>query len=148
MRASDVLLGEHAAIERVVGAMRRRVNLVEGGAVLDPHDVDEHIHFLRSYVDRTHCRREEDILFHHLGSRPMTLQHRAWLEEAVDEHELVRRAKSASRAELMQADGTLLLIPLEENRVFSRDSDGSWLLWELPPELSLMPCAGQDRRRT
>lgn len=60
------------------------------------------------------------------------------------EHELVRGIQIAQRVETMAAGGTRLLVPLRDNRVFSRDADDEWALWELPPELGLGPCIGGD----
>jgi len=94
MQASDPLVAEHRVIEKVVRAMRDSLELTAAGGDIAPSDIDEYVDFLRAYADRTHYRKEEDILFHHLGSRPLSLQHRALLEELIDEHELTRELTS------------------------------------------------------
>ena len=91
MQASDPLVAEHRVIEKVVGAMRDRLELAATGGGIDPCDVDEWVGFLRAYADGAHYRKEEEILFHHLGSRPLSLEHRVWLEELIDEHEFTRQ---------------------------------------------------------
>ncbi len=100
MEARGPLMVEHRVIEKVVGAMQVQLDAISAGGRVDRPAIDDMVDFLRTYADRTHHGKEEDILFHHLSSRPLTLQHRVWLEELMDEHALSRQ----TTAELADAN--------------------------------------------
>jgi hemerythrin-like domain-containing protein len=86
------LMVEHRVIEQVIGAMKHQLERIRSGAAVEVHTIEECVDFLRVYADRTHHGKEEEILFHRLGSRPLTLDHRVLLEELIDEHGITRQA--------------------------------------------------------
>jgi hemerythrin-like domain-containing protein len=86
MQARGPLMVEHRVIERVVGVLQVQLDGIAVGGRVDTRVIDDCIDFLRVYADRTHHGKEEDILFRHLSSRPLTLEHRVMLEELLDEH--------------------------------------------------------------
>lgn len=90
MQARGPLMVEHRVIEKVIDAMRVQLDVIWVGGAVDRRTIEDTVDFLRIYADRTHHGKEEDIFFRHLGSRPLTLQHRVWLEELMDEHALSR----------------------------------------------------------
>ena len=90
MQARGPLMVEHRVIEKVIDAMRAQLDVIWIGGTVDRAIIEDSVDFLRIYADRTHHGKEEDIFFRHLGSRPLTLQHRVWLEELMDEHALSR----------------------------------------------------------
>jgi hemerythrin-like domain-containing protein len=49
------------------------------------------VDFLRTYADRTHHGKEEDILFRELGKKELSPEHRRIMGELVEEHTIARR---------------------------------------------------------
>ncbi|MDZ7795492.1 MAG: hypothetical protein U5P10_17900 [Spirochaetia bacterium] len=45
----------------------------------------------RTYADRTHHGKEEDILFEHLEKRDLSKSERQLMEELIEEHKLGRK---------------------------------------------------------
>ena len=60
-----LLMREHRRIERMVEGLRGERESVRRG-VVDPVFIDNAVDFFRTYADRTHHGKEEDILFRDL----------------------------------------------------------------------------------
>jgi hemerythrin-like domain-containing protein len=66
MQARAPLMIEHRLIERMIHVVNHALELVERTKAVDPVFVDLAIDFIRTYADRTHHGKEEDILFRKL----------------------------------------------------------------------------------
>jgi len=55
-------------------------------------------------------------------------------------HPLLLDLQRSPHVELREDSGATLYLPLRGRRLFSRDGEGNWRAWELPAELSLLPC--------
>jgi hemerythrin-like domain-containing protein len=90
MQARGPLMVEHRVIEQIVGVLQGQLNGIAVAGRIDSGVIDDCLDFLRVYADRTHHGKEEDILFRRLSGRPLTLEHRALLEELLQEHAICR----------------------------------------------------------
>ena len=85
------LMIEHRLIERMIDVVREELKIVEIKNKLDPDFVDRTVDFIRTYADRCHHGKEEDILFRELGGKNLTEKYRHTLEELVEEHRWGRK---------------------------------------------------------
>lgn len=85
------LMIEHRLIERMIRVMEVLLVDSEAQSKVDPGKVDTIIHFIRSYADRCHHGKEEDILFRALDRKPLSSEHRRIMDELVEDHKLGRR---------------------------------------------------------
>ena len=80
------LMIEHRLIERMIDVMREELKIFEKEQKLDSEFVEMAVDFIRTYADRCHHGKEEDILFRELGGKKLTEEHRRSMEELVEEH--------------------------------------------------------------
>ena len=85
------LMIEHRLIERMIDVMKEELLLIEKEKKVDPEFVERAVDFIRTYADRCHHGKEEDILFRDLGGKKLTDEHRRTMEELVEEHKWGRR---------------------------------------------------------
>ena len=85
------LMIEHRLIERMIDVMREELKIFEKEQKLDPEFVEMAVDFIRTYADRCHHGKEEDILFRELGEKKLTDEHRRTMEELVEEHRWGRK---------------------------------------------------------
>jgi len=86
MLPAGPLMIEHRLIERMVAVMDRHQKRIEGGQDPDPRLLDDIIDFLRSYADRCHHGKEEDLLFRALAEKPLTQTMRSAMERLISDH--------------------------------------------------------------
>jgi hemerythrin-like domain-containing protein len=91
---------EHRLIERMVSLIRDALANIESTQKADPLFVDAAVDFIRSYADRTHHGKEEDILFRELAKRPLSAEDHRVMNELVQEHIVARGTTKA----LMEAN--------------------------------------------
>mgnify|MGYP006281811377 CR=1 FL=1 len=82
---------EHRLIERAIAFMKAEKERLETGGELDPVTIDTLVDFIRTYADRCHHGKEEDILFQDLENRPLSDSEQGLMEELVEEHKLGRK---------------------------------------------------------
>ena len=82
---------EHRLIERAIVLMKAERERLVGGGPLDAVVIDTLVDFIRTYADRCHHGKEEDILFKDLAQRPLSDSERALMDELVEEHKLGRK---------------------------------------------------------
>jgi hemerythrin-like domain-containing protein len=61
--ATQILMREHSLILQALSAMEKRIASLEAGAVPDRVFFEKAVEFLRTFADRGHHGKEEDILF-------------------------------------------------------------------------------------
>jgi hemerythrin-like domain-containing protein len=91
MQARGPLMIEHRLIERMLGVIRGRLAQIKASNAVDPLFVDTAVDFIRTYADRTHHGKEEDILFRDLETRNMSDADRRVMTELVEEHVFGRK---------------------------------------------------------
>ncbi|MEW6054922.1 MAG: hemerythrin domain-containing protein [Nitrospirota bacterium] len=95
MQARGLLMIEHRLIERMVAVIRRTLEQARQAASIDPYFVDAAVDFIRTYADRTHHGKEEDILFRDLEERNLSDEDRRLMNELIEEHVFARKTTKA-----------------------------------------------------
>ena len=89
------LMSEHKLILRMIGDMRLTVEDVNRGGQPRSIYIDTAVDFLRTYADRCHHGKEEDILFRDLGKKKLTDDDAAAMQELIEDHAWARRTTGA-----------------------------------------------------
>lgn len=95
MQARGPLMIEHRLIERLLVLIRDALEKTASSGKIDPLFVDTAVDFVRTYADRTHHGKEEDILFRELNQRPLSADDRRVMKELVQEHMFGRQTLKA-----------------------------------------------------
>lgn len=85
------LMKEHRVIERMIDLLGRESRRIAEERDVDPTFIDAAVDFIRTYADRTHHGKEEDILFRDLAERSLSEEEQETMEELVREHVLARQ---------------------------------------------------------
>jgi hemerythrin-like domain-containing protein len=85
------LMVEHRLIEKLMPQIREAVEGALRTGTIDPEFVEFALDFLRTYADRCHHGKEEDILFRELDRKPLEPGLRKTMDELVEEHRIGRR---------------------------------------------------------
>jgi hemerythrin-like domain-containing protein len=85
------LMIEHRLIERMIDVMREELNIFEKEKKLNPEFLKTAVDFIRTYADRCHHGKEEDILFRELGEKELNDEHRHIMEELIEDHRWGRK---------------------------------------------------------
>jgi hemerythrin-like domain-containing protein len=78
---------EHRLIERMIGLMKRELQEAEKENRTNVRFVEAATHFIKTYADRCHHGKEEDILFRELKKKDISKEHKKILDELVKEHQ-------------------------------------------------------------
>lgn len=93
------LMIEHRLIERMVKVMADQLEEIKDQKGGNVDSIAEAIDFIRTYADRCHHGKEEDILFRDLGRKPLAPEHKKIMDELIEEHiaarKMVRRLAGA-----------------------------------------------------
>jgi hemerythrin-like domain-containing protein len=84
------LMIEHRLIERMIAILQAETRRIRESRAVDPGFLDSAVDFIRSYADRTHHGKEEDILFKDLAGKDLSLADRKLMDELVNEHVFAR----------------------------------------------------------
>ncbi|MBU0686527.1 MAG: hemerythrin domain-containing protein [Candidatus Margulisbacteria bacterium] len=102
MMPAGPLMTEHRLIERMIARMDRELDKIKKESLVDVGFIEVAVDFLRSYADRCHHGKEEDILFKALSGKPLSAEHKRIMEELIREHVLgrgnVRKLKEANES--------------------------------------------------
>jgi hemerythrin-like domain-containing protein len=75
----------------MISLIRDALVNIEATQKVDPLFVDAAVDFIRTYADRTHHGKEEDILFRELTKRPLSAEDQRIMNELVREHRVARQ---------------------------------------------------------
>jgi len=84
------LMKEHRLIERMIRIMNAELEKVKKDSKADPSFIDTAIDFIRTYADRCHHGKEEDILFRDLAKKNISAEHKRIMDELIKEHVMGR----------------------------------------------------------
>jgi hemerythrin-like domain-containing protein len=94
------LMIEHRLIARVAVTLDRMRAKIERDRTVDPAAIDAAVDFIRTYADRCHHGKEEDILFAACRGKALSPELSRTMQELVDQHvqgrALVARLAAAS----------------------------------------------------
>jgi len=88
------LMIEHRLIERMVKLMAEELPKMEEKRGVNIGFLSEAIDFIRTYADRCHHGKEEDILFRDLAAKLLSAEHKKVMNELVEEHISARKIVS------------------------------------------------------
>jgi len=80
------LMIEHRLIERMIAVMKSELQHLEKERKVNSVLIDTAVDFIRTYADRCHHGKEEDILFRELAKKQLSEAHRAIMQELIKEH--------------------------------------------------------------
>ena len=86
MQARGPLMTEHRLIERMLAQVRKTLAQIEITQKVNPLFIDTAVDFIRTYADRTHHGKEEDILFRDLAKKELSEADRRVMNELLSEH--------------------------------------------------------------
>ncbi len=90
MKPIGPLMREHRLIEKVILSMRHELDRTKQTQNVNTDFFRKTADFCRTYADRTHHGKEEDILFKALANKNLAVQHKQTMDELVQEHILGR----------------------------------------------------------
>lgn len=105
------LMIEHRLIERMIGVMKQELQWLEKERKINPVFVETAVDFIRTYADRCHHGKEEDILFRDLKKKTLSPEHRRIMEELIEEHVWGRETTGRlveANASYLKGDGEAL----------------------------------------
>jgi len=77
---------EHRLIERMIALIKRTLSQIEQEEKVDPIFVEIAVDFIRTYADRTHHGKEEEILFRDLKEKELSKEDRRLMNDLIEEH--------------------------------------------------------------
>ena len=94
MQPRGPLMIEHRLIERILVQFRAELERIAITGKTDPVFVDIAVDFFRTYGDRTHHGKEEEILFRELGRKNMSEADGRIMQELISDHVIGRSVTS------------------------------------------------------
>ena len=95
MQARGPLMVEHRLIEKMIGLIKAAIEQIDLAGKVDPLFIDRAVDFIRTYADRTHHGKEEDILFRELDRKDLSVKDRKVMNELIEEHVFGRNTTKA-----------------------------------------------------
>jgi len=80
------LMIEHRLIERMVSLLNEELHAIEKNNEVHLELIDSAVDFFRTYADRCHHGKEEDILFRDLAEKKLSSEHKRIMDELIQEH--------------------------------------------------------------
>lgn len=106
MKPRGPLMIEHRLIEKMLIIANKEVENMNKTKMVDPLFIDTLVDFIRTYADRTHHGKEEDILFKELKNKKLNSKHKKEMQELMDEHILARKVvKELVEAKISYIEG-------------------------------------------
>jgi len=97
---------EHRLIERMIGVMRTELDRFLREKKANPEFILTFVDFVRTYADRCHHGKEEDILFRELENKELSKEHRDTMNQLIEDHKWARQqTKDLVEATEKYADG-------------------------------------------
>lgn len=92
MKPRGPLMIEHRLIEKMLNITNKELDIIKKERKVNSVFIDTIVDFIRTYADRTHHGKEENILFKKLESKKLNSYDRIIMQELVDEHITARKA--------------------------------------------------------
>lgn len=111
MMPAGPLMIEHRLIERMIKLLEDQLKIIEEKKEINLAFIDDAIDFIRSYADRCHHGKEEDILFSELKKKDISDSHNKMIDELIQDHIYGRETtKRLSEAKKAYAEGDMTKI--------------------------------------
>jgi hemerythrin-like domain-containing protein len=92
MKPIGPLMIEHRLIERMVRLLDRQLKRTNETSQVNTNLISTGVDFFRTYADKTHHGKEEDILFRELSAKRLADEDKEMMERLVQEHIWARQA--------------------------------------------------------
>lgn len=92
MKPRGPLMIEHRLIEKMLKITKKELDIIKKEEKINPIFIDIIVDFIKTYADRTHHGKEEDILFKELQNKKMNSEDKSIMQELIDEHITARNA--------------------------------------------------------
>ena len=86
MKPIGPLMREHRLIERMVSLVNKEIRQIDEQHEANIKFLANAVDFFRTYADRTHHGKEENILFKTLDKKPLSQEFRRVMNELTEEH--------------------------------------------------------------
>lgn len=90
MKPIGPMMWEHRLIEKMLRLFEGEIRKINESNKIDTVFVDMAVDFIRTYADRTHHGKEEDILFRDLAKKDLSSEHAQIMHELIEEHKYSR----------------------------------------------------------
>ena len=84
------LMKEHRLIERAIALMKTEIGRIRRDNRVHPAFLDATLDFIKTYADRCHHGKEEDILFRELRNKKISPNHTGIMNDLIKEHAFAR----------------------------------------------------------
>jgi hemerythrin-like domain-containing protein len=111
MKPVGPLMWEHRLIEKMLTSLTKHIDKLEKTKIVNPLVIDVAVDFIRTYADRTHHGKEEEILFRDLAQKALTPGLKKIMQELLDDHLWGRKTTAAlvaARNSYLQGDESKL----------------------------------------
>jgi hemerythrin-like domain-containing protein len=111
MKPIGPLMVEHRLIERMIVIVKEELGRIDKGKKADPVFIDTYVDFARTYADRCHHGKEEDILFRDLAKKKLSPENKKTMDELIEEHKYARKTVGelvAAKDKYVQGDKGVL----------------------------------------
>ncbi len=106
------LMVEHRLIEKMIKLIGTESQRILRQKNINVVFIDRAVDFIRTYADRCHHGKEEDILFRDLVKKPLSAEHKRILDELTEEHTFARNTTKkivAMKEKYVQGDKNIIL---------------------------------------
>lgn len=135
MKPIGPLMWEHRIIERMVKILEKELKQIKKTDTVNTNLLLAGVDFFKTYADRTHHGKEEDILFRDLATKELSPAHKKIMDNLVDDHVLARKTvrtlldasgsfahgKTQSLKDIISALETL--VALYPRHIFTEDTE-------------------------
>ena len=90
MKPIGPLMWEHRLIEKMLIMFVKEIQKISDTGKVNSNFIDIAVDFIRTYADRTHHGKEEDLLFTQLAKKDLTSEHARIMNELIEEHKYAR----------------------------------------------------------
>lgn len=91
MKPIGPMMWEHRLIEKMLRLFDSEIIKINENKKVDTVFIDTAVDFIRTYADRTHHGKEEDILFRDLAKKKLSQEHARIVNELIEEHKYARK---------------------------------------------------------
>jgi len=110
MKPIGPMMWEHRLIEKMLRLFEGEIRKISEQNRIDTVFIDSAVDFIRTYADRTHHGKEEDILFRDLVNKRLTPEHARIMDELISEHKYARQVVGklvAAKERYLKGEDTL-----------------------------------------
>jgi hemerythrin-like domain-containing protein len=117
MKPRGPLMIEHRLIEKMLKVAEQKAIKMEKQKEMDPVLIDTIVDFIKTYADRTHHGKEEDLLFKDLEKKNLSVRDQRMMQELIGEHQYARKTVREiveAKKEYMSGETSVLELLLEK----------------------------------